>query len=73
MKQQFYQGMAYTDLALYALLLFVTFFVGVLVYVLLVRRRSDFDAAASLPLLADTTPAAPLSARAASAAQRGTP
>jgi cbb3-type cytochrome oxidase subunit 3 len=50
MYKQFFQGMDYTHLPLFALLFFVALFVGVLVHVLFVRRRSDYDAVASLPL-----------------------
>ena len=50
MYREFFQGMSYTHLPLFALLLFVALFVGVLVHVLLVRRPSDYDALASLPL-----------------------
>ena len=72
MKQEFYAGMAYTGLPLFTLLLFIAMFVGVLVWVLVLRRRSDFDAVARLPL-ADGTPPVSAAPRAPGAAQRGTP
>jgi len=50
MYKQFYQGMALTELPLFALVLFVAIFLGVCAWVFVGRRSQDFDALAHLPL-----------------------
>ena len=55
MYRSFYAGMSYTDLPLFALVLFFCVFLGVTAYVLFFRRNEDYAALARLPL-ADTGP-----------------
>jgi len=50
MYAQFYAGSRLVDLPLFALLLFVTTFVAVLVRTGLARRRGDYEGVARLPL-----------------------
>ena len=50
MYKSFYAGSALTALPILALALFLVFFLLVLVWVLAVKRSSDFDAVAALPL-----------------------
>ncbi|WP_224364486.1 CcoQ/FixQ family Cbb3-type cytochrome c oxidase assembly chaperone [Hyalangium versicolor] len=51
MYRQFYQGMDWTHLPLFALLFFLAVFLGVVAWLFLARRSQDFEAAALLPLL----------------------
>jgi cytochrome c oxidase cbb3-type subunit 4 len=50
MYKQFYQGMALTELPLFALVLFIMVFLGVVAWVFGVRRSRDFDTLAHMPL-----------------------
>lgn len=50
MYKQFYEGMALTELPLFALVLFIAVFFGVCAWVFGARRSQDFDALAQLPL-----------------------
>jgi len=50
MYAQFYAGSRLIDLPLFALLLFVVTFVGVLVRTSVAKRRGDFESVARLPL-----------------------
>ncbi|NMO21964.1 CcoQ/FixQ family Cbb3-type cytochrome c oxidase assembly chaperone [Pyxidicoccus fallax] len=50
MYKQFYQGMALTELPLFALVLFIMVFLGVCAWVFGVRRSRDFDTLARMPL-----------------------
>lgn len=50
MYAQFYAGMRFTELPLFALLLFFVTFVAVVVKVTLITRRSDLESIARLPL-----------------------
>lgn len=50
MYKQFYQGMALTELPLFALVLFIMVFLGVVAWVFGVRRSRDFDTLAQMPL-----------------------
>jgi len=50
MYAQFYAGSRLVDLPLFALLLFVTTFVVVLVRTGMAKRRGDFEGVARLPL-----------------------
>jgi cbb3-type cytochrome oxidase subunit 3 len=50
MYQQFFAGMPFAELPLFALLLFFTTFVGVVVRVSARRRRAEMDRLARLPL-----------------------
>lgn len=50
MYKQFFAGMEFTALPLFALGLFLVFFVMVGVRVFVLRARADFDAVAALPL-----------------------
>jgi cytochrome c oxidase cbb3-type subunit IV len=51
MYKQFYAGMSVAELPLFALFLFLAIFFGVVIRVFVVRKRSDFDAVASMPLV----------------------
>jgi cytochrome c oxidase cbb3-type subunit 4 len=73
MYKQFFQGMDYTHLPLFTLVLFVALFVGMLVHVLFVRRRSDYDAVASLPLTDGPAPQHAVPARASTPSHRAGP
>lgn len=50
MYKQFFAGMEFTALPLFALALFLVFFVAVTVRVFALHRKADFDAVAALPL-----------------------
>lgn len=50
MYKQFYQGMSLTELPLFALVLFIAVFFGVVAWVFVARRSGDFDALARMPL-----------------------
>jgi cytochrome c oxidase cbb3-type subunit 4 len=50
MYKQFYEGMALTELPLFALVLFIAVFFGVCAWVFGARRNQDFDTLAQLPL-----------------------
>jgi cbb3-type cytochrome oxidase subunit 3 len=50
MYRQFFAGMEFTALPLFALALFIVFFALVAVRVFALRGKKDFDAVASLPL-----------------------
>lgn len=50
MYKQFFAGMEFTALPLFALALFMVFFVAVTVRVFALQRKTDFDAVAALPL-----------------------
>ncbi len=50
MYQQYFAGMAWQWLPLLALFLFLTMFVLMLVRTFVVKRKTDFDAVAALPL-----------------------
>lgn len=50
MYKQFFAGMTFTALPLFALALFLVFFALVLVRTFAFRRARDFDAAAAMPL-----------------------
>jgi len=50
MYKSFYAGMELTALPLFALALFFFFFVAVVFWVLVLKRSSDFDAIAALPI-----------------------
>ncbi len=50
MYRQFYQGMELTHLPLFALLLFVVLFLGIVAWAFVLRRGQDFEALAHLPL-----------------------
>lgn len=49
MYRSFYAGMSLTDLPLFALMLFVTVFLAVIVRTWVFRKREEFDALARLP------------------------
>ena len=49
MYKSFYAGNTLTELPLFALGLFLVFFLAVVVWVLAFKRKADFDAIASLP------------------------
>ena len=53
MYKQFYAGMSYADLPLFALLFFFGVFVVVVLRQYLVKRKSDYDDVARLPLEPD--------------------
>jgi len=53
MWKTFYQGMDYTELPLFAMLLFIGVFVAVILRVTVARRASDFDPLAAMPLQPD--------------------
>ncbi|MBF5045693.1 CcoQ/FixQ family Cbb3-type cytochrome c oxidase assembly chaperone [Aggregicoccus sp. 17bor-14] len=55
MWKTFYAGMEHVHLPLFSLLLFLAVFFGVVAWVYGLRRPSDFDALAALPL-SDTPP-----------------
>ncbi len=50
MLRQFYEGMDWVHLPLFSLLLFFAVFLGVVAWVLFVRRGQDYDALSRLPL-----------------------
>ncbi|MGV3619612.1 MAG: CcoQ/FixQ family Cbb3-type cytochrome c oxidase assembly chaperone [Archangium sp.] len=50
MYKQFFAGMTYTALPLFALALFLVFFAAVFVRTFAFRRARDFDDAAAMPL-----------------------
>ncbi|QDE70449.1 MULTISPECIES: cbb3-type cytochrome oxidase subunit 3 [Myxococcus] len=50
MYKQFYQGMSLTELPLFALVLFIAVFLGVVAWVFVARRSGDFDTLARMPL-----------------------
>lgn len=50
MWKSFYAGMAFTELPLFALLLFVTLFGVMLTRIFILKRKQDFDPLAALPL-----------------------
>ena len=56
MWKSFYAGMEFTALPLFTLILFLAVFFGVVTWVYGLRRRSDFDAMAQLPLLDSAPP-----------------
>ena len=53
MYAQFYAGSRLVDFPLFALVFFVAMFAAVVVRVIVVKRRSDFDAVSRLPLADD--------------------
>ena len=50
MYRQFFAGMEWTGLALFAMALFLLLFMLMLLRVFVVRRRRDYDQVAQLPL-----------------------
>jgi len=50
MYKQFFAGMQLTALPLFAMLIFLALFTGVVAWVLFARRGQDFDGLARLPL-----------------------
>jgi cbb3-type cytochrome oxidase subunit 3 len=56
MYKSFYAGNALTALPLFALALFLVFFLAVVVWALAIKRPADFDAIAALPLDDSPTP-----------------
>jgi cbb3-type cytochrome oxidase subunit 3 len=56
MYKAFYAGNTFTALSLFALGLFIVFFLTVVFWVLAIKRPADFDAVAALPLDASPNP-----------------
>ncbi len=50
MYKQFFAGMSFTALPLFAMALFLVFFALVVLRTFALRRKTDFDAVAALPL-----------------------